>query len=75
MVLRQEARPRFEVLKVSHIVNSAYKIDFCKQIVNMLSKAFKMGCQNPDFFHIGEGINFSIQVAKNPRNYFLKIFS
>ena len=32
-----------------------------------------MGSQNPDFFHIGEGINFSIQVAKNPRNYFLKI--
>ena len=34
-----------------------------------------MGSQNPDFWDIGEGINFSIQEANNPRNYFLKIFS
>ena len=54
MFLRQEARPHFEVLKVSHIVNSAHKVDSCKQIVNMLPQALKMGCKNPDFFHIGE---------------------
>ena len=40
---------------VSRGAISASKEGLCKQIVNMLLKAFKMGCQNPDFFHIGEG--------------------
>ena len=39
---------------MSHGANSAYKVDFCKQIVKTSSKAVKMGYQNPDFFHIGE---------------------
>ena len=60
----QGARPHFEVLIVSHGAISAYKIDFCKQIVKTSSKAVKMGYQNPDFFHIGEesfskGVRFS----------------
>ena len=39
---------------VSHGANSVYKFNFRKQIVNMMLKALKMGCKNPDFFHIGE---------------------
>ena len=30
----------------------------------MLPKALKMGCKNPDFFHIGEGVNFDTQESK-----------
>ena len=30
----------------------------------MLLKAFKMGCQNPVFMGIGEGVNFDTQKSK-----------